>query len=43
MMNWIYNWYDPAGALDAEHLADLLTRIFLDGIAEARSPVQGGS
>jgi AcrR family transcriptional regulator len=43
MMNWIYNWYDPAGALDAEHLAELLTRIFLDGIAEVRSPVQGGS
>src|ERR1700704_6449036 len=23
MMNWIYNWYDPAGALDPERLADL--------------------
>jgi len=42
MMNWIYNWYDPAGPLDAERLADLLTRIFLGGVAEARSTVQGG-
>ena len=43
MMNWIYNWYDPAGALDARHLADLLTRIFLGGFADVRSPVTGGS
>lgn len=43
MMNWIYNWYDPAGSLDAERLAELLTRIFLGGFAEARSTVQGGS
>lgn len=42
MMNWIYNWYDPAGSLDAERLADLVTRIFLGGVAEARSTVQGG-
>ena len=43
MMNWIYNWYDPAGALDSGTLADLLTRIFLGGFLEARSPVTGGS
>jgi AcrR family transcriptional regulator len=43
MMNWIYTWYDPAGSLDAERLADLLARIFLGGFAEARSTVQGGS
>ena len=43
MMNWIYNWYDPAGPLDAERLSDFLTRIFLGGFAESRSPVQGGS
>jgi hypothetical protein len=42
MMNWIYNWYDPAGPLDAERLAELITRIFLGGFAEARSTVQGG-
>jgi AcrR family transcriptional regulator len=42
MMNWIYNWYDPAGALDPERLADLIARIFLGGYAEARSTVHGG-
>jgi AcrR family transcriptional regulator len=42
MMNWIYNWYDPAGALDPERLADLIARIFLGGFAEARSTVHGG-
>jgi TetR/AcrR family transcriptional regulator, cholesterol catabolism regulator len=42
MMNWIYNWYDPAGPLDAGRLADLLTRLFLGGFVEVRSPVQGG-
>jgi AcrR family transcriptional regulator len=42
MMNWIYNWYDPAGALDPEHLAALVARIFLGGFVEARTTVQGG-
>jgi AcrR family transcriptional regulator len=42
MINWIYNWYDPAGPLDAERLAALLTRIFLGGVAEARPTVHGG-
>ena len=42
MMNWIYNWYDPAGALDPERLADLITRVFIGGFAEARTTVQGG-
>ena len=38
MMNWIYNWYDPAGEIDPERLATLITRIFLGGFVEARSP-----
>jgi TetR/AcrR family transcriptional regulator, cholesterol catabolism regulator len=42
MMNWIYNWYDPAGEIDPDRLAALITRIFLGGFAEARSPVHGG-
>jgi AcrR family transcriptional regulator len=42
MMNWIYNWYDPAGPLDPGRLADLIARIFLGGFAEARTTVQGG-
>src|SRR6059036_2631126 len=42
MMNWIYNWYDPAGEIDPGRLADLIARIFVGGFAEARSTVQGG-
>ncbi len=38
MMNWIYNWYDPAGEIDPRRLADLITRIFLGGFVEARFP-----
>ena len=34
MMNWIYNWYDPAGAIDPARLADLMTSIFLGGFVE---------
>src|SRR5260370_2457138 len=39
MMNWIYNWYDPAGEIDPERLAGLLPRIFLGGVAQAPSPL----
>jgi len=42
MMNWIYNWYDPAGEIDPERLAGLIARIFLGGFVEARSTVHGG-
>jgi len=35
MMNWIYNWYDPAGEIDPRRLADLIARIFLGGFVEA--------
>ena len=35
MMNWIYNWYDPAGEIDSGRLADLMTSIFLGGFVEA--------
>jgi AcrR family transcriptional regulator len=42
MMNWIYNWYDPAGEIDPERLAALIARIFLGGFAEARTTVHGG-
>jgi len=34
MMNWIYTWYDPAGAIDPARLADLMTSIFLGGFVE---------
>ncbi len=42
MMNWIYNWYHPAGEIDPERLGALIARIFLGGFVEARSPVHGG-
>ena len=42
MMNWIYNWYDPAGEIDPERLAGLIARIFIGGFAEARATVHGG-
>jgi len=31
MMNWIYNWYDPRGALSVTELVDNITRLFLRG------------
>ncbi len=37
MMNWIYNWYDPAGPVPPEQLADQFARLFLDGLT-APSP-----
>ncbi|HEX3456511.1 MAG TPA: hypothetical protein VHR97_01015, partial [Candidatus Baltobacteraceae bacterium] len=42
MMNWLYTWYDPAGAIDPERLAGLIAGIFLHGFVEARFPVHGG-
>ena len=42
MMNWIYNWYDPAGEIDPDRLAALIARIFIGGLADARSTVHGG-
>ncbi len=31
MMNWIYNWYDPAGPLSVSELVESITRLFLSG------------
>src|SRR5438132_5654294 len=42
MMNWIYNWYHPAGEIEPERLGALIARIFLGGFVEVRSTVQGG-
>jgi len=33
MMNWIYTWYDPAGSVGVEELADSIRRLFLNGYA----------
>ncbi|MFN2579033.1 MAG: TetR/AcrR family transcriptional regulator [Pyrinomonadaceae bacterium] len=32
MMNWIYNWYDPAGKLSVHQLVDNITQLFLNGL-----------
>jgi AcrR family transcriptional regulator len=37
MMNWIYTWYDPAGEIDPDRLADLMASIFLGGFVETHS------
>jgi len=31
MMNWIYTWYDPAGPVGVQELADIITQLFLNG------------
>ncbi|MFQ5705266.1 MAG: TetR/AcrR family transcriptional regulator [Gemmatimonadales bacterium] len=35
MMNWIYTWYDPAGAVTPNDLADQMATLFLHGIQTA--------
>ena len=43
MMNWIYNWYDPAGAVSPDALSEQFTRLFLDGlIADTHPAVSAG-
>jgi AcrR family transcriptional regulator len=37
MMNWIYNWYDPAGKLSVGELVENLTRLFLTGFISGES------
>ena len=34
MMNWIYNWYDPAGKLKVTGLVENVTRLFLHGFVD---------
>lgn len=31
MMNWLYTWYDPAGSMGADALADHIATLFLNG------------
>jgi len=31
MINWIYQWYRPAGALDEENLVQQYTEVFFGG------------
>lgn len=34
MMNWIYTWYKPTGAVPPDRLADDLTHLFLNGFLQ---------
>jgi AcrR family transcriptional regulator len=36
MMNWIYNWYDPAGKLTVAELVGNLARLFITGFASGK-------
>ena len=38
MMNWIYTWYNPAGAIRPEQLADDVSRLFLYGYLPSTRP-----
>ena len=38
MMNWIYNWYDPRGALSVAELVENVTRLFLRGFLAGPCP-----
>lgn len=40
--NWLYQWYDPAGALSADAVADRLADVLLQGL-QNRSEGWGGS
>ncbi len=43
MINWIYNWYDPAGPVSPDALAEQFARLFLTGLlAPAPAPVSPG-
>ena len=41
MMNWIYTWYRPGGALTPSELADLMADLALRSLAEHRNGVEG--
>ncbi|HXE58203.1 MAG TPA: TetR/AcrR family transcriptional regulator [Gemmatimonadales bacterium] len=38
MMNWIYTWYHPTGAIPAAQLAEEIAALFLGGYAEPALP-----
>ena len=43
MMNWIYNWYNPAGPLPPEALAERFAQLFISGLSTpAHTASQGG-
>jgi TetR/AcrR family transcriptional regulator, cholesterol catabolism regulator len=42
MMNWIYNWYDPARDAPVDELARQMTQLFLHGAADGSGAVVAG-
>jgi AcrR family transcriptional regulator len=36
--NWTYTWYDPAGPLSPDEIADRFTDLLLDGLATKETP-----
>jgi TetR/AcrR family transcriptional regulator, cholesterol catabolism regulator len=34
MCNWVYRWYNPQGALSAEDIADIFTKLVLEGLTQ---------
>jgi AcrR family transcriptional regulator len=34
MCNWVYRWYNPQGTLSAEDIADIFTKLVLEGLAQ---------
>ncbi|MEE9148681.1 MAG: TetR/AcrR family transcriptional regulator [Candidatus Tectomicrobia bacterium] len=36
MSNWVYRWYNPQGALSAEEIADVFTKLALEGLTQRK-------
>ncbi len=41
MMNWIFSWYDPEGAVSPDRLADHFHHIYAHGVTTKRDPDAG--
>lgn len=35
MCNWVYRWYNPRGVLSAEEIAEMFTKLVLEGLTKA--------
>ena len=38
MMNWIYTWYHPTGAISPAQLGDEMAHLFLHGYLQPATP-----
>jgi hypothetical protein len=39
MINWLFTWMKPGGALDHEALAPVVTDLFLGGLGAVKEPL----